>query len=232
MADERQPGVYVIVDMEGRKCYLGSSVDLPDRLREHQNMLVGGYHHNPHLQRAFNQRGGQMKVIPLPINDGTNVLEVEQALLDEFCPTGVLYNIATDASMPMLGRKHTAETRQKLTELRTGKTPSEETRQKLSETAKARGMPRSVIEAGVAARVGKSLTPEHVEKVRQASVERMQDPERRALSGTAMLGKKHSPETIAKMKEACKGRKPSLQAMAARDAYNQQRQGNLTSTGA
>jgi len=225
-----QKSIYVIGDPISKKAYVGSSENLVSRLKEHDKMLRTGTHHNVHLQRAFDKHGSFV-VVPIPIGDDSDVRVIEQQLINEFYDDGGLFNIARDTTAPRLGMPVSDESRERMRQAQTGRKHSPETIELLKIRAKERGVPRATIEAGAASRVGKSLTPEHVEKVRQASIERMQDPERRALSGTAMLGKKHSPEAIAKMKAACQGRKPSPQAMAARDAYNQLRRGNLTSTG-
>ena len=66
--------------------------------------------------------------------------------------------------------------------------------------AKERGIPRATIEAGAAARVGKKLSPEHIEKVRQSAKERM-TPEARSHLSSVNLGIKHTEESIALMKE-------------------------------
>lgn len=211
----RIAGIYVITDVTAGKAYVGSSVNLRVRLNTHARDLKKGTHANYRLQKAHD-KGHRLTVLPIPVEDGLDVCVLEQKLLDEYADSGLLYNIAKDASAPMLGRTMSDEAKEKMRIANTGFRHTPETLVRLSENAKARGMPRSVIEAGIASRVGKSLSPEHIEKVRASSIERMQDPTRRKLSGTSMLGKKHSPETIAKMKEKCAGRTFSPQAQEAR----------------
>lgn len=212
------PGVYVIGDFTSGKVYIGSSENLPKRLYNHDRELRAGNHRNYKLQRAFNQ-GHDLRVGVVPLAEGEDVRVVEKTLIDEFHPQGFTYNIALDTEAPMLGRKQSPEALEKMRAASTGKIPSEDTRALLSERAKERGTSREFIEAGAAARRGKNLTPEHVDKVRQASIERMQDPAARAISGTSMKNKQHSPDSIAKMKAAAANRRPSPQALEARRQY-------------
>jgi predicted GIY-YIG superfamily endonuclease len=48
----KQAGVYAIRHVGSGKVYIGSAQNLWRRGRDHVRMLRGGYHPNPHLQRA------------------------------------------------------------------------------------------------------------------------------------------------------------------------------------
>lgn len=205
MTTPKVPGVYVLADVVAKKCYVGSSVDLKQRLRAHERLLKADKHHNTHLQNAFN-RNKELIVIPIPVNDDVDTLVVEQQLIDELAPTGALFNFAMDVSAPTRGLKQSPESIEKRRQSNAGFKHAPETLVLLSELAKERGMPRSVIEAGAAARVGKKLSPEHIEKVRQTSIERMQDPAARENLSKKNLGIKHTPEAIALMKQKCAAR--------------------------
>lgn len=153
VATERWPysakirGLYVIQDMTAGKVYLGSSVELPKRLYAHQNALIRGKHSNHRLQRAFNN-GHDLRVHPIPVSDGSNVLQLEQVLIDEFIDQGLLYNIAKDTCAPTLGYKHSEETRAKMSSTRKGRQHSPEHIEKIRAPNAARNG-RSVMINGV-----------------------------------------------------------------------------------
>lgn len=196
---KKLPAVYVIADHTAGKAYVGSSSQLPVRLREHAKQLEGGYHHNWKLQKAFRD-GNQLSVNPILLREGEDPVRVEQALLDEFYSDGVLYNLSRDATAAFKGRKHTEESKEKNRLSHMGMRPTAETREILSQRAQQRGVPRSTIEAGVAARRGKPLSDEHRQKVSAASKAAM-TPEAREHLRQVNLGIGHTPEDIERMKQ-------------------------------
>lgn len=111
-AAEKAPGVYVISDKSAGKFYIGSSVNVENRMRAHHSTLVRGAHHNYRLQKAFSA-GHQFEYTGFGVKAGTDILELEQELLDEHFDTGRLYNIARSVEAPSLGSKPTAEANEK-----------------------------------------------------------------------------------------------------------------------
>lgn len=190
---EKQRGIYVAYDFTAAKAYVGSTEDKRHRFKKHDVDLKRNSHHNKHLQEAYNN-DHRLEVLFIPVDDGVSVLQCEQALIDQFIDTGTLYNIARDVNTAggMRGMKHSPETIARLCEI-----------------AKVRGVPRATIEAGIAARLGKKLSPEIV---RQTSKERM-TPEAREHLRKVNLGTKHTPEDIERMKQikrANSGRKVTI----------------------
>ncbi len=53
---KKEPGIYAIRLDDGR-CYIGSSIDVNHRLRQHLLSLIRGSHFNKHLQRAWTKYG-------------------------------------------------------------------------------------------------------------------------------------------------------------------------------
>jgi group I intron endonuclease len=49
-------GVYWILNLVNGKVYIGSSVDVENRLQNHKKDLIAGKHRNPYLQRAWNKQ--------------------------------------------------------------------------------------------------------------------------------------------------------------------------------
>lgn len=54
---EIKSGVYKITNIINNKCYIGSSIDIVGRWRQHMKALRKGIHHSIHLQRAWNKDG-------------------------------------------------------------------------------------------------------------------------------------------------------------------------------
>ena len=50
-------GIYMILNLSNDKVYIGQSYDVDTRLRKHKEALIGNYHKNDHLQKAFNKYG-------------------------------------------------------------------------------------------------------------------------------------------------------------------------------
>jgi group I intron endonuclease len=49
-------GVYWILNLVNGKVYIGSSVDVENRLQNHKKDLIAGNHRNPYLQRAWDKQ--------------------------------------------------------------------------------------------------------------------------------------------------------------------------------
>lgn len=197
----RQPGLYIISNEKEKKVYIGSSIDLKQRVQKHKSELVNNAHSNYRLQMAFNatENKDDFKVTYIPTAPDVKVRELEQKLLDEFALTGNLYNIATNVDAPSLGKKHSPETIAKLKELAKGRVP-----------------PREAVKNSVAARKGVPLSDERKQQISERSKKAMEDPEAREHLRQVNLGVKRTPEQIANMKEACVGRTFTPQAIEAR----------------
>ncbi len=195
---EKKKGVYILGNLVEKNVYIGSSIDLKARVKKHFSELKHNKHSNYKLQNAFNEDNTQFLAITIPANGDVNIREIEQQLLNEFAPTGKLYNIAINVECPMEGKKHAPETIEKLKELAVGRVP-----------------PREAVENSVKARLGVPLSPERVEALRVKGIEAMKDPAARQHLSDVNVGIKHTPETIEKMKEICKDRTFTPQARAA-----------------
>jgi group I intron endonuclease len=57
MSKKGNSGVYIIQNKINNKVYIGASKDTYTRLCDHKTKLRGGYHHNIHLQNAFDKNG-------------------------------------------------------------------------------------------------------------------------------------------------------------------------------
>ena len=50
-------GIYSITNLTNDKIYIGQSVNILARWKNHLTELYGGYHHNDHLQKSFDKYG-------------------------------------------------------------------------------------------------------------------------------------------------------------------------------
>lgn len=123
-----EAGVYLISNNVNGKCYVGSTVHLDQRRREHFSRLANNKHINTHLQNAYNKYGREafdfeiLETIDIDDNIKDKLLKREQFWIDNLKPE---YNILLVAGSN-LGYRHTEETKKKISESTTGVKKSEE----------------------------------------------------------------------------------------------------------
>ena len=97
-------GVYAIENLTTGKLYVGSSIAIRRRVRDHFYRLAKGQHSNPYLQRAYLKDGADVFTVivleDLPGADQADLLAAEQRWLDGFSPTvpAAGYNIHPTAA--------------------------------------------------------------------------------------------------------------------------------------
>lgn len=107
-------GIYQIKNTVNGKSYIGSSVDIKRRKKEHKGRLRNNSHENQHLQGAWNKYGEDAFEFSIVYGVGTveELIPHEQWCVDIMLPE---YNIGTRCvSAPFLGRKHTEESKKKM----------------------------------------------------------------------------------------------------------------------
>jgi len=139
-------GVYAIVNLENGKTYIGSTINFENRWGQHKRALSCGVHDNSHLQRSWDKYGPEtFEFGVLEYLDNLDELVLaEQFWMDIYHEEGrELYNIALVAGAPMLGRKHSDETKQQMSEshkgILKGYKHSAEFRQRMSEAKSGEG---------------------------------------------------------------------------------------------
>lgn len=134
-------GVYCIKNAIDRRLYIGSTVlGFYDRFKSHLYFLRKNQHGNAYLQAFVNKHGEDKLIFEILeiVEDKEKVLEREQAWIDQYWETGLLFNTARDAKAPMLGRKLTEESKKKMSQSQKGNTyclghkKSDETKKKTS----------------------------------------------------------------------------------------------------
>lgn len=103
-------GIYQITNTRNGKCYIGSSVNLRRRYREHWRDLENNRHANRYLQSAWNKDGPCSFEFKILLETSSNqLLELEQQYIDRLKP---VYNMCKFARnrlglpCPFKGRQH------------------------------------------------------------------------------------------------------------------------------
>lgn len=120
-------GIYTIKNTINGNQYIGKSVNIEDRFHQHKCELKSGRHRNRHLSNAYNKYGKECFEYEILVECEKNQLpHLEQEWIDKYDPS-VLYNhtlyvvnLHNDRN-PFFGKKHTEETKIKISELMKGK---------------------------------------------------------------------------------------------------------------
>jgi group I intron endonuclease len=185
-------GIYRI-DLGNGYFYIGSAVDLGRRKNSHTAHLKKSKHRNIKMQRCWDK----YKIFEFTILEKCEIeflLIREQIYLDKYKDNLKNINIASNAASPMLGRKHSAESRAKISKGNKGKKVSDEQRLNMSIAHKAKGM-----------------SFERKEALRTQNKNRIYTTELRAKMSASQKGKVKSPETCAKLSASLKGKPKSAE---------------------
>jgi len=111
-------GVYRLVNDVTNQCYVGSSRRVRKRISEHLRLLRLDAHPNQRLQESFNRFGEASFSwdVEVTCEDPSDLASVEEAFLsgEASFSTPVYFNISHTAKAPMRGRRHTEETKSKI----------------------------------------------------------------------------------------------------------------------
>ena len=206
--------IYLITNLNNNKKYVGlTKFSITERFYQHTKR---GFI----LTEAIKKYGENKFFIELieEVDTAGRAYELEQYYIKEYntkVPYG--YNL-TDGGDGIFGWEVTEEYRQECSERvkqlhkekkvgMYGKNHSDETKRKMSLASKGKSKPWLI---------GRKLSPESIEKLRQINLGRvLSDETRKKISenhhdvngeNNPMYGKKHSPETIEKLREKAKNR--------------------------
>lgn len=158
-------GIYRITNTISKKIYIGSSVNVKRRLRDHRRDLENGRHRCAHLQRSWLKHGPEAFVFEMVevVEDKEQLLPREQAWMDEQRKSTELYNTCPIAGSP-LGMKLTDDQRKKISVKLKGVPKSEAHRKASSVAAKARVRNIEEVQQFAKNRLGSKQTEEHKAK--------------------------------------------------------------------
>ncbi|MDP3987255.1 MAG: NUMOD3 domain-containing DNA-binding protein [Nanoarchaeota archaeon] len=206
-------GIYYIKNILNNKIYIGSSINLETRFREHKNDLRNKNHHSYHLQQAWNKYGEENFQFGIIEECKEKVkkfiIQREQYWLDFYksYEKNSGYNICKIADSP-LGTKRSEEDKRKMSESRKGRVAwnkgipvREETKLKISESLKKREWRMSEEHKEILRKIhkGKKLSEEQRQKIslNHHDITGENNP---------MFGKHHSEETKEKIRSLAIGR--------------------------
>lgn len=185
-------GIYMFIDLDNDKRYIGSAINLQNRFKNHAKLLKANKHHNPFFQNIYNKRQDRIgyKILEYVI-DKNDLLRREQYWMDfyESYNREKGMNICSVAGSP-LGIKHTQEARNNMSLSKKGKKLSKEhvealrglkasieTRFKMSEASK--GKKFSEEHKRKLSECAKNRTEDHKEKLRKANIGKVVSAETR-----------------------------------------------------
>ena len=180
--------IYMILNKLNNKCYIGSSVNMDQRIKRHFSELRKNRHYNGKLQCAFNKYEESSFVVS-KIDEcfESERASVESMWIDKMQAASHGYNIAVEA-MSVRGTKQSDQHVANRMASRRGYKHSLETRDKLSVAASRRG-----------------------------GADHLHTAEVRAKAGASLKGKKHSAESKLKMSLSAKVRQaPSTETLLKR----------------
>lgn len=192
-------GVYKIVNNINQKIYIGQSINIKARWKDHINSLNRGDSKCTLLQRAWNKYGQDnfsFEILELCTEDVLDDVEIKYIDLYDSCRNG--YNIETGGNV---NKCLSEATKKRISDAHIGKTASPETKKKMSESRMGDKNPmygrhhnedtKSKISENNKGKTGHAISDAQREVCRQVNI-----------------GKRVSAETKRKISEANKGNIP------------------------
>ena len=158
-------------------------------------------HPNRHLQSAWHKYGGSAFFFePLLICSKENLLLYEQRAIDVHRSNDGIYNLAPRAGS-QIGFRHSDETREGLSRMKTGLKHSPEHRASISAALQGHAVSQRHRTSFIARITGRSPTAETRAKMSAAKLGKKQRPEHVARRAASNTGKKRSAETCRRIAE-------------------------------
>lgn len=114
-------GVYQIYNTETNKRYIGSSINIEERLKQHKRNLKANKHCNQHLQNAWNKYQDYLIFEALEYCEPDQCLKLEQKYIDYYDSANREFGYNIDAQANSAGKHLSEETKQKLSAIHKGK---------------------------------------------------------------------------------------------------------------
>lgn len=124
-------GIYVITNTLNGRVYVGSALAIRGRMLSHRSCLRRNKHDNSLLQRSWNKYGESAFVFSvLKVCDPDTLIECEQYWMNflQCTDRSKGFNICPVANSAMTGRKHSDESRAKMSASRKGTVPTTATK--------------------------------------------------------------------------------------------------------
>lgn len=200
-----EAGVYVIINTLNNHRYIGSSVNIKRRWREHQRDLRAGKNPCSKLQNAWNKYSEEafiFEVLEITERDPAQLCAREQYYLDLYMPE---YNILPQAYSGN-GAVRTEEQKEHLRQLNQGKkyTPEQRENHKIA-------MNRPEVKAKLLGRPKRTMSLETRLKMSATQLEVQNRPEAKEHQRQVQAGKKMPREAVDRAAQKKTGQKRSLE---------------------
>lgn len=166
---KKSPGIYLITCSPPNRLplyYVGQSVNLHNRQREHFSELKRDDHNNPYMQSLWKMYGAEsFKFEVLEVCERDDLDDREQWWLDHMHGYRRCLNLAKDAASPNRGKPIPPDVRAKIGAAQRGKIISYEQRKAISASLKGRKQSAEFSAKLSAAFKGRVLTAEHRSKL-------------------------------------------------------------------
>lgn len=107
-------GVYQIYNKETNKRYIGSSINIERRLKEHKRNLKANRHSNQHLQNAWNKYQEYLIFEALEYCEPDQCLKLEQEYIDYYNSANREFGYNIDPQAASAGKHLSEETNRRL----------------------------------------------------------------------------------------------------------------------
>lgn len=173
-------GIYKIQSkINPDRIYIGSSVNIDRRWKDHLKLLRKKKHHSPQMQKHFNKYGiTDLEFSVIFECNNESLIIMEQQFLENCNP---YFNTSSIAGSPMAGLKHSEKAKKKISNTLKGRIFSEEHRENLSTSRRTNPNQR--------------YTKEIREKISQANIQNGNKP-------PSQKGRKRTSEQIERWKES------------------------------
>lgn len=219
-------GIYSITHIETGRAYVGSSIDLHKRWREHRWQLRRGFHHAPALQALWSSSGEAAFRFEVLAETPSELLICEQQWIDRVRAAGLLLNASEFAGLPQGAMAKSADHRKKIGTAHRGMKRGDEARANMAAAAKRSGKTASHMAALNRSRAGQPLSEETRSKMSAARKGRVKSPEHKAAIAASLRQRATTPEgkehlaMAQKAKWATPGAREALAARNRARAYD------------
>lgn len=194
-------GIYCIRNLINNKVYIGQSLNIKQRIRQHKSQLNLNKHTNSYLQRSCNKYGlSNFEFIIVKECTIDEIDKFEKYYIDKYDSINKLYGYNLESG-GNLNKIISDEAKNNLSKSHLGIKPSNNTKQKMSDTWK-----KKFQEGYVNPMTGRKLTQDQIEVISKHSKSRKHSKETiQKLSDSRigkcnpMYGRNHSIETRIKM---------------------------------
>lgn len=172
--EPNKAAIYGILNLVNGKIYIGSAVEVLNRLRTHKSRLNLNKHPSKHLQGAWNEYGAfAFEFVILEYCDKKDLLEREAYWfsLTDCCNPECGYNKRKipNSNLGLLFGPATEARKLKLKKIHTGRIISEETREKIKNTLTGFKHSKETRDKVSAAGIGRIFSKERNEKIGKAN---------------------------------------------------------------